>query len=43
MGDAADGPSRKIKVLRRNGTGVVCVWGGGGGADLFSIRSAIFS
>ena len=30
MGDAADGPSRKIKVLRRNGMGV----GGGRGEGM---------
>ena len=30
MDDAADGPSRKIKVLSRNGMGM----GGGGGGDV---------
>ena len=31
VGDAANGPSRKIKVLRRNGMGVGGGGGGGGG------------
>ena len=54
MGDAADGPSRKIKVLRRNGMGVGMAgiggniskyckyWVGGWFWRSFGIRSAIF-
>ena len=33
MGDADDGPSREIKVLRRNGMG-----GGGGGGIVGKIK-----